>query len=602
MTPKHKNGTIESVKICERGAIMGEMIEQLKSVISDDVILYGSICIVVLILLTIVILIVKQKKVKNDLAQLENKYNVLKGIPLAFKLNKAVALSRVNDEMSHVVESCKNDFDQVQEMLKECSVLLAEAEDFVYIRKIKAARRKMELLSNDLELCEQSAKKVDNILEEVIEQENSQREQINQLKEEFRDVKKEILKNRGRFNQGIEFIDQQIVEIEKMFSVFEEWMFASEFNKAADEKEKILENLKKVEELIEKLPALYERAKGILPRAIDELGYTYVEVKNKGIYLDHLEFKKNLNVLSDMLNEDLNKLKYGQITGIEESLDEISKRLVQLQDQLSKEDKAYVEINTNVEPLFSAIKALNIDIEQVEVTYDRVCKRFGFENWNEKLTDARTKLANLNEMQRKMEKLLLEREIPLTTILISFRELEQCKHVFSDEVLQMKTKLQQACSDEERAQKQLLKLQLIVNEIRVKILKHRLPSVSHKYEEDLTRASFMVKDIKCILDNSPLDVNEMNKQLRDAIDFTYTLYNSVNNLVGMAIMVENTIVFGNRYRSTHSEVDSELTRAELCFRNGEYTKALKIGIQAIEKIHPGAYEKLIKKQEANGIG
>ncbi|MEG1638641.1 MAG: septation ring formation regulator EzrA, partial [Erysipelotrichaceae bacterium] len=61
----------------------------------------------------------------------------------------------------------------------------------------------------------------------------------------------------------------------------------------------------------------------------------------------------------------------------------------------------------------------------------------------------------------------------------------------------------------------------------------------------------------------------------------------------MAVMVENAIVFGNRYRSTYPELDSELTRAELCFRNGQYTKALRTAIQVIEKMHPGAYEKLI---------
>ena len=40
------------------------------------------------------------------------------------------------------------------------------------------------------------------------------------------------------------------------------------------------------------------------------------------------------------------------------------------------------------------------------------------------------------------------------------------------------------------------------------------------------------------------------------------------------MMVENTIVFGNRYRSTYADIDSELTRSELSFRNGEYTQAL----------------------------
>ena len=200
-------------------------------------------------------------------------------------------------------------------------------------------------------------------------------------------------------------------------------------------------------------------------------------------------------------------------------------------------------------------------------------------------------------MKRKLEKIILEKSVPYTTILISYQELDQSNTVFVDEVAKMKVKLETACSDEERAKKQLVKLQLIVNEIRVKMMKHRLPSVSQKYEDDLHKAKMMIKDISVILDNTPLDVKRLNTELRSAIDYIYTLYNSVNNLVGMAIMVENTIVFGNRYRSSYPEIDSELTRCELCFRNGQYTKALKIGIQAIEKMHPGAYENLISKKD-----
>ena len=192
----------------------------------------------------------------------------------------------------------------------------------------------------------------------------------------------------------------------------------------------------------------------------------------------------------------------------------------------------------------------------------------------------------------------MEKSVPYTTVLISYKELDQSNTIFMDEVAKMKVKLETACSDEERAKKQLVKLQLIVNEIHVKMSKHRLPSVSQKYEDDLHRAKNMIKDISCILNNTPLDVKRLNSELRNAIDYIYTLYNSVNNLVGMAIMVENTIVFGNRYRSSYPEIDSELTRCELCFRNGQYTKALKIGIQAIEKMHPGAYENLINKKDA----
>ena len=104
------------------------------------------------------------------------------------------------------------------------------------------------------------------------------------------------------------------------------------------------------------------------------------------------------------------------------------------------------------------------------------------------------------------------------------------------------------------------------------------------YEADIRDAQVYINDVRQYLDETPLNVEGLNKKLDEAIDYIYTLFNSVNNLVGMADMVENAIVFGNRYRSEYPEIDSELTRAELCFANGQYTKSLKIAISAIEKL------------------
>ncbi len=576
---------------------MEEFITNIKNIVTAEVLVYIAIGVVLLVILTLVMMMLRQKKAKKELDELELKYNSLKSIPLAFKLNKAVALSRVNQEMAQQVEGCKNDFDMVQERLKECSVLLAEIDDLVYIRKTKAANRKMTSLVTMLNQCEDNAKRVNETLDEVLEKENEQREQINKLKEEFRGVKKKIADNRTAFHQANEYLEHEINAIEKMFSLFEEWMFASEFNKAADQQDEILATIHRLEELLQVLPGLYERAKGVLPRAIDEVGYNYAQCKNKGIYLEHLEIKKNLEVISDMLKEDLNKLRNGQVENVEDDLNECEKRLGQLQEQIDKEEKAYEEVTKNVDILFDSVRTVNQDVEAIKKLYDRVYERFGFENWTDKLEETNERLSVLNDMKRKLEKIILEKSVPYTTILISYQELDQSNTVFVDEVAKMKVKLETACSDEERAKKQLVKLQLIVNEIRVKIMKHRLPSVSQKYEDDLHKAKMMIKDISVILDNTPLDVKRLNTELRSAIDYIYTLYNSVNNLVGMAIMVENTIVFGNRYRSSYPEIDSELTRCELCFRNGQYTKALKIGIQAIEKMHPGAYENLISKKD-----
>lgn len=576
---------------------MQDFINNLKNIVSKDVVLYIGIAVVLILIFTIFILMMKQKKAKKLLEELELKYNTLKSVPLAFKLNKAVALSRVNGDMAQRVEICKSDFDSVQEKLKECSMMLAEIDDMVYVRKIKSANRKMNQLSEDLNVCEEQVNRTNAVLDEVLEKENEQREHINVLKDDFRALKKRIEESRAAFSQSSDYMEREITAIEKMFSLFEEWMFASEFDKANGQQREIQVSMQHLQELTNTLPPLYERAKGVLPRFIDEVGFHYAQSKNRGVFLDHLEVKKNLEIISDMLKENLNKLRNGQTEGVSSDLDECEKRLVQLQEQIGKEEKAYDEVNMNIERLFESVRGLNKDVEDIQALYSRVNERFGFENWTQQLKEAGDKLANLNEMKRKLERIVLEKAVPYTTVLIAYKELEQSNASFAEEVGDMKVKLESACSDEERAKKQLVKLQLIVNEIRVKMSKHRLPSVSKKYNDDLHKANTMIRDISCILDNTPLDVKRLNAELRTAIDFIYTLYNSVNNLVGMAIMVENAIVFGNRYRSSYPDIDSELTRAELCFRNGQYTKALKIGIQAIEKMHPGAYENLLNKKE-----
>ncbi len=62
--------------------------------------------------------------------------------------------------------------------------------------------------------------------------------------------------------------------------------------------------------------------------------------------------------------------------------------------------------------------------------------------------------------------------------------------------------------------KQMVKLQLILNEIRVKMSKHRLPNVSQKYKDDLHKGEDMLKDMQIVLDHSPLDVKQLNGLLK----------------------------------------------------------------------------------------
>ena len=576
---------------------MSTFINNLQNVMTPELILYIGSALVVVIVLTIVLRGLKKRGLKSNLVDLERQYNEIKGIPLAFKFNKAVALSRVNEAMMAKVNECQPQFDSVQESLKECGVLLAEADDLLYVHKNKAASRKMNALQKNLELCSNAANAVNQVLDEILDQESEQRGQINVLKEKFRAIKKLFADNRNAYHQSDEYIEKRFDAIEKKFSLFEEWMFASEFDKAHEQQNEIAKEIAELSDQLHVLPNLYEQARGVLPKAIDEIGLRYAQIKNKGVFLDHLEVQKNLDIISDQLKENIAKLRNGIVLDVKGNLNALGERLLSLQDLIVREDDAYTEIQEGMESTFQLIRSNNEAFEEIVLLYRRVNERFGFEDWSTRLENAQTQLEQMNVLRRKVEKRAMENVIASSTQLLEYRELVKGAQLFAKDINTMKKQLTTACSDEERAKKQLIKLQLILNEVRLKTACHRLPSISAQFNSDLEEGDSLIQRVKTVLENSPLDVQELNADLQEAIDFVYKLYNNANNLVGIAIMVENAIVFGNRYRSSFSEIDSELTRAELSFQNGEYTKALKIAIQCIEKMHPGIYEKLIKSND-----
>lgn len=531
----------------------------------------------------------------KKLKELEIRYNSIKSVPLQFKLNKAIALARVNHEISDLTQACRDDFAIIYENFKSLAVMLADTEDELLIGKMKTAKENLADLSGLIDLEQKRVEQLEGRLNAILERENQQRYEITRLKDEFREVKSQIAAKAAGLNFSIETIDHEVSEIEKMFTAFEEWMFASEFEKAESKSSEINESLAVLKNQIDTLPDLISMAKGLLPRLLDDVAFNYSRIKQKGVFLNHLEVSKNLDLISTTLKEDLSALRQGLTDRAKEHCEENQKRLQQLLVAMEREDKAFDEIAT-INKALSETSAENANLfTEVRKSVEMVAIRFGFNQLSTSLPKIEKDMMASMETYRKLERMSREKSIPASTLLISFKENQQDMSNQAKDIQTIKDQVLRASSDEERAKKQLLKLHLIMNEIEVKIHRHRLPQISENYQGDVVRCHQYIESIEELLSVNPLDIKSLNLTVSEGIDYIYKLYNNVNNIVGMVDMVEHAIVFGNKYRSSFPTIDSELTRAELSFRNGEYTQALTIALTAIEKLHPNQFEDLIKE-------
>lgn len=557
-----------------------------------------QIALVVLIVLFLVILIIKRMnlhQLKQKMQAVEKRYNNVKSVPLPFKLNKAVALARVNPEILENVNDFKNNFEEIQENFKSIVHVLAETEDVLVIGKSKHAKLNLQDLNQMLNQIEKQVDQLNSRLDSILEEENQQRGQITELKEMFRQAKTDLTARSVQLSPSLPALESRLGEIEKAFTSFEEWMYASEFGKAKEKMEEIQITLDELRHWIDELPELIGLANGVIPKQIDEIAELTKRLNAKQVYTRHLEVENNLALIQETTQQDQISLSRCQVTAVQEHLRENQKRLAQLLTSLQKEETAKEEVSKHIELLGSGLTEIKNMHGQLTEHLKKDAGRFGWENLNDLLIEKQKSIGLLEASLLQSTKVVEENSMPSSSLMLKLKESLQDVHNAKNDLSHAFERLSSARNDEDRAKKQLLKLHLIMNEIQVKIRKFKLPVISETYEGDLRKSYQYVNSIAKLLEESPLDIQLLNATVNDAIDHIYKLYNNVNNLVGTVEMIENTIVYGNKYRSQDAELDTQLTRAELLFRNGDYTQAIKVAIAAVEAVQPKHFEGLIKE-------
>ena len=112
----------------------------------------------------------------------------------------------------------------------------------------------------------------------------------------------------------------------------------------------------------------------------------------------------------------------------------------------------------------------------------------------------------------------------------------------------------------------------------------KFPFIPDSYFVELKEAGAAIREIIRELDKKPIVIKILNIRVDTARDLVFKIYNKTNELIKNASMAEKIIVYGNRYRSSYSDVDVSLDKAENLFRKGLYKESYNISLEALGKI------------------
>ena len=432
-------------------------------------IILGILLLLVVIIIVVLVRNTRKTKFAKQIEDINVRFNAIKTIPLAFKLNKAQAMARRNKDTAEQIESYYKQYENTQRDIDSINDMLVEIDDDFANHNYKSLKSLLSETEDFIAETEKEVTQIDKFLEQFADKENQQREFSTRLKERYLEVKMKVNEHSNSFSIAYDGVSRKLEAIEDKFSQSEEWLYANDYVQAQnimDEIDVDIENIKKV---CAELPDLVKEAKGVLPVLLEEIDRQYALARQRGVYLAHIDIDKRIEEAKKSLNEATKDLMNASTDGIGEKLVSIKKELNEILSSIESETADFNAVKNISDEVARNISEVKYLLNYINTAYQKDASRF---DMNEAKVSVEKADNNVKINQSRQIALLGSfdhNELPASKIKEDFSKL--LKEVEEDNKLLsgFKKKIDKNSNDEQRARTQLVKLQVVLNEIEVKV-------------------------------------------------------------------------------------------------------------------------------------
>lgn len=539
----------------------------------------------------------KRKKLNNYLLELEREKNGIVSSALLSEFKKIEALN--NEKIKERVEEWKITLSKIEnKSLPLITDAMLEIENAIDLKKFKEAEMLVSNCELNLYYIRQERNNLIESIREITLSEERNREVVTKLKTIYRTVINKYNKNKEEYKEIFSVIELQFENIDKLFSAFERCVENSEYEEISKIVKALDDMIRNIEIVVDEAPTVLFMDKMVLPKKINDLKVIYKKLLKDGYFLGYMNFEYNIEEAERKLNDIYDRLK---MLDIEDSVFELKTMLDYFESIFNDFEKEKIckknydnhikNISDRIAKISKIIKNVYIEIEEIKNTYDLSEEEVNLiDELNMTLVGVKDEFKLLSDRTRLKVSSFSKvcKELDLLNIKISGME---------DSLEETIKGLSSLKEDELRAREQLIEIKKILKESRNKIKSYNIPIIPKNYFIELKEAEYAIKVILEELDNKPINIKVLNTRVDTGRDLVLKLYSTSKELVKTAAMAELSIVYGNRYRVAHKEIDLGLMNAEKEFFKGNYRKSLEVALNALNLVEPGIHKKLIESYE-----
>lgn len=564
-----------------------------------NLIIFGTI-LAALIIFMIVYHSIKLKIYRQEILDLQNQINGIKTLPLQYRLGRVQSIAKNMPEVAEEYEQFTKDFEKITEFQKnELGVLVNEVDESLFYGKTRGIKKKLTLIHEMTQRYDHDAKDLLTRIEKVTEIENIQRVEIIRVKGKYREVGNEYEKIRVKVEEFVPHALEMFKELDDDFVKLETLMNNQMFADAKNFTEEIENRIDSLQENLKDLPSYVYVVSDLLPSKIDKVDELITSLEGDEYALEEMNIAARRQEVDKQMEESIAHVKNVDIKGAAEVLEPLTGLIEELVIDLGKELDSYKQFKEKWRESYNELQRLTDVYQNTMKEYRRLFTEFVID---EEEVVISKKYEEFKQIQEDANDLIEQMESG------HFAYANMLEHVENlyDRMMQHDTYLEEFEKQKEdietknqKTEELLENINIVLLEIKSEIKNEHLPLVNDSYRDYIADSYNKVEEIKRFKAHKPVVLNELCAKVEGARDVIYKLYDNVHNMIVTAGMVEDAIVYANRYRSMFLEVNTELTKAEVLFRNGEYRNALQVAVDILERLEPGKYEELIKRKEMN---
>lgn len=537
-----------------------------------------------------------KRRNQDKLEELEKRKIALFDLPVIEEVDEVKKM--------HLVGQSQNTFREWnQKWIDISTISFAELESLIFeIENLNETYRLMKVKeaiveANDmLTGMEKEVEEIRQGLKELRGSEERNSEAVQKALDAYESISNTVSENPEKYGVSYSELEKQIQNVERDFTQF------VALNTAGDpmEARTVLENAEKrtyeIQKIVEQIPPLVETLTNVFPKQLKEIKEGYETLKKDHYVFENDVVAVNVEKLETKVDSTLSNLEKLEIENVSKLNTEIAKEIDHLYDIMEKEISSRVYVNDNKAKLTSLLEHADKNNHLLMIELDHVSQSYILNN-NE-LGSVRGFQAQMEEIQKEFdetEEQMKNKEAIFSQVASFYREsLAQLKDIENGQVEISRSIKDFAPRERETIQK-IDDYELELRMLKRYVEKQRLPGIPSSYLEFFFVTGERIEELSQELNKIRIDMNHIDRLVGVCDEDMRTLREKTNELIDSAALTEQMIQYANRFRFSHPDIKHAIDRSLSLFsREYQYKDALDVISEAIERIEPGATERIRK--------